>query len=386
MVPSSAEPEPTPAPSCNDTWAGSCPWSTTNRVSPAACRSPLQVPSVPVFVLLLGPVTPAQAAPLLEGPRSLSPRLRTAGYLRAATGDRARFQQGGGSVAHPPPKSIGTPLRVCPVPIGTHSPGPPRPQPGPTNTASPPDVTSCSDSCCQAGPTPTNSCHGPRRAPGPGRSCCVRPAQAPFGTTEISPHAPDRSSRPRPWPGRAGHLSSSSPPPTARTLAGAGNVPSLRLAATGATRHPQRPPRPTPLDRAPGVTVFEAAELAEPKDGRTLAELRRLPHNPTLSCGLRPYFRTHWGSNRCLITGGDKLAVLGRRWGSKKKAREERGGSVRAGRGLGVVRQRWIQPKDIGKKAPVAQPRRERCWNHTGVWPRQASRPRRSWGDTGDTR
>ncbi|KAJ1216393.1 hypothetical protein NDU88_003995 [Pleurodeles waltl] len=81
-----------------------------------------------------------------------------------------------------------------------------------------------------------------------------------------------------------------------------------------------------------------------------------------------------------------ELAVLGRRWDSEKKAREERGGLVRAGRGLGVVKQRWIRPEDTGKKAPVAQLRRERCWNHTGVWPRPARRPRRSQGDTGDTR
>ncbi|KAJ1113209.1 hypothetical protein NDU88_001464 [Pleurodeles waltl] len=81
-------------------------------------------------------------------------------------------------------------------------------------------------------------------------------------------------------------------------------------------------------------------------------------------------------SNICLIAGGDKLAIRGHRWGTEKKASEERGGSVRAGRDLGVVGQRWNRPKDTGKKAPVAQPCRERCWTHTGVRPRTDRRDR----------
>ncbi|KAJ1205675.1 hypothetical protein NDU88_001103 [Pleurodeles waltl] len=169
----SAESESTPAPPCYGTLTSSCPHPTTNWVSLAAGGPPLQAPSVSVSVLLFGPVAPPQATPLLEGPHTPCLGLYTVGHLRAAA-DRALAQlQWGGFQWAPPPYQVRRhPSLGAPVPSGTHGPGPPRPQEGPTTTASPPGPTSCSNSCCQAGPTfPTGRCE-PRRAPGPGLSPC----------------------------------------------------------------------------------------------------------------------------------------------------------------------------------------------------------------------
>ncbi|KAJ1080397.1 hypothetical protein NDU88_000610 [Pleurodeles waltl] len=202
---------------------------------------PLQMPSVTVFALLLGPVTPQQATLLLEGPRTPGPRLHTAGHLRAAADCTQPHHQEGGPVG-PPPPFTGTPLRVCPVPIGTHSPGPPRPQPGPTTTASLPGVTSCSDSCRQAGPILATSRRGPR---GP-QAQATPVADASFTPAASAQH------RPRLLKSRT------TPQPEPQAAARGGGAPLLLFAAAhtknsgrgrqrpqSQARHPRRLPRPT---------------------------------------------------------------------------------------------------------------------------------------------
>ncbi|KAJ1110393.1 hypothetical protein NDU88_007745 [Pleurodeles waltl] len=111
-VPYSAEPESTLTPPCNGASAGSYPHPTTDRVSPAASGSPLQAPSVAVFVLLLGPVTPPQATVLREGPRTPVPGLLTAGHLCAAA-DRTWAQHQRGGQWAPQPQSPLAPISGC---------------------------------------------------------------------------------------------------------------------------------------------------------------------------------------------------------------------------------------------------------------------------------
>ncbi|KAJ1216312.1 hypothetical protein NDU88_003916 [Pleurodeles waltl] len=47
------------------------------------------------------------------------------------------------------------------------------------------------------------------------------------------------------------------------------------------------------------------AELAEPKDGRAVAELLRLPKDPSKSCGPHPISRTPWGGGCSHCRGED---------------------------------------------------------------------------------